>query len=50
MLDETTTGVFTIAATPFLPDGALDLDSIDTMVDAYIEKGANGRTGCRFGI
>ena len=44
MLDETTKGVFTIAATPFLPDGALDFDSIDRMVDAYIEKGANGLT------
>jgi len=44
MLDETTTGVFTIAATPFLPDGALDFDSIDRMIDAYIEKGANGLT------
>jgi 4-hydroxy-tetrahydrodipicolinate synthase len=44
MLDETTTGVFTIAATPFLPDGTLDFDSIDRMVDAYIERGANGLT------
>jgi 4-hydroxy-tetrahydrodipicolinate synthase len=44
MLDETTNGVFTIAATPFLPDGALDFDSIDRMVDAYVEKGANGLT------
>jgi 4-hydroxy-tetrahydrodipicolinate synthase len=44
MLDETTKGVFTIAATPFLPDGALDFDSIDRMVDAYVEKGANGLT------
>lgn len=44
MLDETAKGVFTIAATPFLPDGALDLDSIDRMVDAYIERGANGLT------
>jgi 4-hydroxy-tetrahydrodipicolinate synthase len=44
MLDETTKGVFTIAATPFLPDGALDLDSIDRMVDAYVEKGADGLT------
>lgn len=44
MLDETTKGIFTIAATPFLPDGALDFDSIDRMVDAYIEKGANGLT------
>ena len=44
MLDETTKGVFTIAATPFLPDGAVDFDSIDRMVDIYIEKGANGLT------
>lgn len=44
MLDETTTGVFTIAATPFLPDGALDVPSVDRMIDAYIEKGADGLT------
>ncbi|MBJ6370531.1 dihydrodipicolinate synthase family protein [Sedimentitalea arenosa] len=43
-LDETATGVFTIAATPFLPDGALDLNSIDRMVDFYAEKGATGLT------
>ena len=44
MLDETAKGVFTIAVTPFLPDGTLDLISIDKMVDAYIEKGATGLT------
>ncbi len=44
MLDETTKGVFTIAATPFQPDGALDFDSLDRMIDAYIEKGATGLT------
>lgn len=44
MLDETAKGVFTIAVTPFLPDGALDWDSIDRMVDFYIEKGATGLT------
>ena len=44
MLDESASGVFTIAVTPFLPDGALDLDSIDRMVDFYLEKGANGLT------
>ena len=44
MLDETAKGVFTIAATPFLPDGALDLQSLDRLVDAYIEKGATGLT------
>ena len=44
MLDETAKGVFTIAATPFLPDGALDFDSLDRLVDAYVEKGADGLT------
>lgn len=44
MLDETASGVFTIAATPFMPDGVLDLDSIDTMVDFYADKGATGLT------
>lgn len=44
MLDETAQGVFTIAVTPFLPDGALDWDSIDRMVDFYIEQGATGLT------
>jgi hypothetical protein len=44
MLDETANGVFTIAVTPFLPDGALDLPSIDSMVDFYEDKGATGLT------
>jgi len=44
LLDETATGVFTIAATPFLPDGTLDLDSLDSMVAFYEEKGATGLT------
>jgi 4-hydroxy-tetrahydrodipicolinate synthase len=44
MLDETAKGVFTIAVTPFMPDGALDWDSIDRMVDFYIAQGATGLT------
>jgi 4-hydroxy-tetrahydrodipicolinate synthase len=44
MLDETAKGVYTIAATPFLPDGALDLESLDRLIDAYVEKGATGLT------
>jgi 4-hydroxy-tetrahydrodipicolinate synthase len=44
LLDETAAGVFTIAVTPFRPDGALDLESIDRMVDFYVEKGATGLT------
>ncbi|MEM9348833.1 MAG: dihydrodipicolinate synthase family protein [Pseudomonadota bacterium] len=43
-LDESAKGVFTIAVTPFLPDGAIDFDSVDRMVEAYIEKGATGLT------
>jgi 4-hydroxy-tetrahydrodipicolinate synthase len=44
MLTEAAAGVFTIAVTPFLPDGALDLDSVDRMTDFYLEKGATGLT------
>lgn len=44
MLNETAQGVFTIAVTPFLPNGALDFDSIDSMVEAYVERGAAGLT------
>ena len=44
MLDETAAGVFTIAVTPFLPDGALDLDSVDSMVDFYVGHRCTGLT------
>ena len=44
MLDQTAAGVFTIAVTPFLPDGALDLDSIDRMTAFYLDRGATGLT------
>jgi 4-hydroxy-tetrahydrodipicolinate synthase len=44
MLTETAAGVFAISVTPFLPDGALDLDSLDRVVDFYLEKGASGLT------
>lgn len=43
-LDESATGVFTIAVTPFLPNGALDFDSIERMTDFYVAKGATGLT------
>ncbi len=43
-LDETASGVYIIAVTPFRDDGALDLDSIDTMVEFYLERGATGLT------
>lgn len=43
-LTEAAAGVYVIAATPFLPDGALDLDSTDRMVDFYLDRGATGLT------
>lgn len=39
-----TKGVYPIAATPFLPDGSIDTDSIDRMLDFYAETGATGVT------
>jgi 4-hydroxy-tetrahydrodipicolinate synthase len=44
MLTEAAKGVFTIAVTPFKPDGALDLGSVDRVSDFYLEKGATGLT------
>ena len=44
MLDRSAKGVFVIAPTPFLPDGALDLASTDRMTDAFIAAGASGMT------
>lgn len=42
--DETARGVYVIAATPFAPDGSLDLASTDRMTDFYLERGATGLT------
>jgi 4-hydroxy-tetrahydrodipicolinate synthase len=43
-LDESASGVYVIAVTPFADDGALDLDSVDRMVDFYEGAGATGLT------
>ena len=43
-LDETATGVYAIAVTPFDADGALDLASAATMVDFYVKAGVAGIT------
>jgi len=43
-LNESASGVFVIAVTPFTEDGSLDLASTDRMVDFYLEKGATGLT------
>lgn len=39
-----TRGVYAISATPFLPDGALDLTSLDRLVDFYEGAGVDGLT------
>ena len=44
LLDESATGVFAIAVTPFTPDGVLDLESAATMVDFYVRAGVAGIT------
>ncbi len=43
-LDETAQGVFAIAATPFHPDGRLDLESVDRLTDFYRGAGVSGLT------
>jgi len=43
-LDHTAKGVYVIAATPFLPDGAIDTASIDRMIDFYLSCGVTGMT------
>jgi 4-hydroxy-tetrahydrodipicolinate synthase len=43
-LNEQAKGVFIIAATPFTDDGALDLQSVDTLTDFYLGRGVHGFT------
>lgn len=43
-LNEQARGVFIIAATPFTDDGALDLQSVDTLTDFYLGCGVHGFT------
>ena len=43
-LTEEAKGVFIISATPFLEDGALDLESAAGLVDFYLECGVHGIT------
>jgi 4-hydroxy-tetrahydrodipicolinate synthase len=44
MLDATAAGVYTIAPTPFHPDGRIDEASTDRMTDFYRDAGATGIT------
>lgn len=43
MLDQAR-GVYIVAQTPFQENGAIDLDSVDTLSDFYFSHGANGLT------
>ena len=43
-LTEAAKGVYIIAATPFTDDGALDLQSVDTLTDFYLRCGVHGFT------
>ena len=43
-LDERARGVFPISATPFAADGALDVESLDRLVDFYLARRVHGLT------
>lgn len=43
-LNERASGVYTISATPFAEDGALDLESTDRLMDFYLGHGVHGIT------
>jgi 4-hydroxy-tetrahydrodipicolinate synthase len=43
-LDESASGVYVIAVTPFTATGSVDLESVDRMVDFYLAAGASGLT------
>ena len=43
-LDSSASGVYSIAPTPFLEDGAIDWNSVDRMTDYYFEMGCYGFT------
>lgn len=43
-LTEEARGIYVITVTPFKEDGSLDLDSVDRMVDHYLDQGATGLT------
>lgn len=42
--NESAKGVYLITVTPFTPDGALDLQSTDRLIDFYLQAGVNGLT------
>jgi 4-hydroxy-tetrahydrodipicolinate synthase len=44
LLDESTHGVFIIAATPFTDQGGLDLKSLERLIGFYVECNVHGIT------
>lgn len=44
LLTSAASGVFVIAVTPFHPDGRIDMESCDRMVNFYLDAGATGLT------
>ncbi|QQA41981.1 dihydrodipicolinate synthase family protein [Pelagovum pacificum] len=42
LINENSSGVFVISATPFHPDGEIDWESLDRVTDSYFEDGADG--------
>jgi len=43
-LDTSASGVYSIAPTPFLENGAIDWNSVDRMTDFYLACGVSGMT------
>ena len=43
-LDKQAHGVFIIATTSFTQDGSIDFDSVDSLIEFYLEKGVSGMT------
>ena len=43
-INEHSKGVFIISTTPFLKDGSIDFDSVESLVEFYIEKKVTGMT------
>lgn len=44
MISEQTRGVYVISATPFTEAGAVDFESLDTLVEFYLARGVHGIT------
>ena len=43
-IDEQSHGVFIISTTPFSNDGSIDFESVDSLLEFYIDKRVTGRT------